>query len=157
MYILFALLCLTYLLEQFMVGPLLRSVCVTCTAVTACIIALHRYDTVDEHGVWHGAALIVTADSGSIYDPHPHLTYEWDPTLRISSHTRPAKCSFDLGPHPADPHSIVLPSSPSPASYYASNDNGMTNLSQSVPGQELWVYGGQGGYALLPASFSRCI
>ncbi|KAF8232307.1 hypothetical protein L208DRAFT_1272706 [Tricholoma matsutake] len=112
---------------QFMVGPLLR------------------YDTVDEHGVWHGAALIVTADSGSIYDPHPHLTYEWDPTLRISSHTRPAKCSFDLGPHPADPHSIVLPSSPSPASYYASNDNGMTNLSQSVPGQELWVYGGQGG------------
>ena len=46
---------------QFMCGPLLK------------------FDTIDDNGVWHGAALIVTSDSGSIYEPFPTLTYEWDP------------------------------------------------------------------------------
>lgn len=117
---------------------------------------MHRYDTVDEQGVWHGAALIITADAGSIYEPHPHLTYAWDPTLQISGHGRRTRSSFDLGPHPADPHSTILPSSPSSTTgYYAPSDSGkVSSLSQSVPGQEIWVYGGQGGYAVL---YSLCI
>ena len=117
------------------------------------IIALYRYDTIDEQGLWHGAALIVTADAGSVYEPHPHLTYEWDPTLRVSGHARKnTLSSFDLGPHPADPHSTILPSSPSPTDYYASNGTAST-FHQSVAGQEIWVYGGQGGYVLLPRAF----
>ncbi|KAF8968403.1 hypothetical protein BDZ97DRAFT_1655223 [Flammula alnicola] len=76
---------------QFMCGPLLK------------------YDTIDEHGVWHGAALIVTADAGSIYEPHPTLTYSWDPDQPLHSAT-----SYELGPHPADPHSVVMPAAASP-------------------------------------------
>ncbi|KAF9484877.1 hypothetical protein BDN70DRAFT_871851, partial [Pholiota conissans] len=55
---------------QFMCGPLLK------------------YDTIDEDGIWHGAALVVTADSGSIYDPHPVLTYTWDPDQPVPVHLR---------------------------------------------------------------------
>ncbi|PPQ73897.1 hypothetical protein CVT26_011729, partial [Gymnopilus dilepis] len=123
---------------QFMCGPLLK------------------YDTIDEHGIWHGAALIITltpraaADSGSIYEPHPTLTYTWDPerpayhpysNSPASSPTSPTYSptdtrfstsngnedpprpsgltqlhtakSYELGPHPADPHSTVLAASPS--------------------------------------------
>ncbi|KAG7452679.1 uncharacterized protein BT62DRAFT_880537 [Guyanagaster necrorhizus] len=118
---------------QFMVGPLLR------------------YDTVDEHGVWHGAALVVTADAGSTYEPHPTLTYEWDPELRTrseylrhqgsSGHSNRGR-SFDLGPHPADPHSSVMPIAPP-----GSPMNGKTASfhAEESPGQEIWVYGGNGG------------
>ncbi|EPQ58419.1 hypothetical protein GLOTRDRAFT_36442 [Gloeophyllum trabeum ATCC 11539] len=77
---------------QFMVGPLLR------------------YDTVDAQGVWHGAALIVTADAGSEYEPHPNLSYEWDPDAPPVFHRghRRNVMSFDLPPHPADPHSVFV-------------------------------------------------
>ncbi|TFK42983.1 hypothetical protein BDQ12DRAFT_677131 [Crucibulum laeve] len=136
---------------QFMCGPLLK------------------YDTVDEQGIWHGAVLVVTADSGSIYEPHPTLVYEWDPDKRSqptqfqrssSSHSNGQRtgASFDLGPHPADPHSTVMPASPqkstfpSASSLFASpnvRQNGEApgpNASrESVLGQEIWVYGGQGG------------
>jgi hypothetical protein len=133
-----------------MVGPLLRYTHVIYFFHSRDFISFPRYDTVDEHGVWHGAALIVTADAGSIYEPHPHFTYEWDPDYRISGHSRQKQHSFDLGPHPADPHSTTLPLSPSPTIYHASNGHGTptTALRQSIPGQEIWVYGGQGGYAL---------
>uniref|UniRef100_A0A0W0F8X0 PhoD-like phosphatase domain-containing protein n=1 Tax=Moniliophthora roreri TaxID=221103 RepID=A0A0W0F8X0_MONRR len=114
---------------QFMVGPLLR------------------YDTVDDNGIWHGAALIVTADSGSIYEPHPTLTYEWDPDAPVKhqkarSRHRSTK-SFDLGPHPADPHSTSV-------AVTTSQLNGVPEVSthfrkELVPGQEIWVYGGAGG------------
>ncbi|KAL0947072.1 hypothetical protein HGRIS_013213 [Hohenbuehelia grisea] len=122
---------------QFMVGPLLR------------------YDTVDEQGVWRGAALIVTADSGSIYEPHPLLKYEWDPsadtnnahTLQTPITRRSAGPSFDLGPHPADPHSTILPTSPSSSGFEA---NGLAYdvpnvVSKEVPGHEFYVYAGHGG------------
>ncbi|KIM49433.1 hypothetical protein M413DRAFT_438618 [Hebeloma cylindrosporum] len=193
---------------QFMCGPLLK------------------YDTIDDHGIWHGAALIVTADSGSIYDPHPALTYFWDPEQPIPPHHRRTTTSFstvnppprpsfssfnggsptnpnnnfpvpehsnngfhgpyspssstisrpsglaalhtatsyELGPHPADPHSTVLPmssptvssfsgsgyafsagASPSSAdrtSYQSVNPN---TCRERVLGKELFVYGGQGG------------
>lgn len=150
---------------QFICGPLLR------------------YDSVDEHGIWHGAALIVTADSGSIYEPHPTLSYEWDPDFRTTSlrtpppprqrgpsvssgksstngsgfSNQPTPPSFNLGPHPADPHSTVLPTSPMASQFSTSsafgNVPGMPNSRNMGPnasrevvtGQELWVYGGQGG------------
>ncbi|KAJ6455731.1 hypothetical protein C8R45DRAFT_1187359 [Mycena sanguinolenta] len=73
---------------QFMVGPLLR------------------YDTVED-GVWYGAVMIVTSDAGSVYEPHPMLSFEWDPDVRakVRPRTHSAKLpSFDLGPHPADPN-----------------------------------------------------
>ncbi|KAJ3487415.1 hypothetical protein NLJ89_g11716 [Agrocybe chaxingu] len=199
---------------QFMCGPLLK------------------YDTIDEHGIWHGAALIVSqyhlslllsvnvgnrptadqkpsaADSGSIYEPHPTLTYTWDPDQSVPDHTRnPSQpnsalnptspfsqrsasssiqspsspprssglhglhsaTSYELGPHPADPHSTVLPASPtvsafsvpsypfSPGqhqegsnghgngSFGADGGYGPNTCSEKVLGQELWVYGGHGG------------
>ncbi|KAH9857680.1 hypothetical protein C2E23DRAFT_286396 [Lenzites betulinus] len=116
---------------QFMAGPLLR------------------YDTVNDRGVWRGAAMVVTADAGSVYEPLPTLTYHWDPSReREAAHvkrhvsTRQHGKSFDLGPHPADPLSNVSPASPT-------HENGMFSgpdpEQRSVPGQELYVYYGNGG------------
>ncbi|KNZ75467.1 hypothetical protein J132_02800 [Termitomyces sp. J132] len=110
---------------QFMVGPLLR------------------YDTVDEFGIWHGAAMIVTADSGSIYEPHPTLTYEWDPD-QTSHYTAQAR-SFDLGPHPADPHSTILSTNPNGYSNNYMRPPSSNVTKEVVPGQEIHVYGGPGG------------
>ncbi|TRM61810.1 hypothetical protein BD626DRAFT_500604 [Schizophyllum amplum] len=116
---------------QFMVGPLLR------------------YDTVDTNGTWHGAALVVTADAGSIYSPHPTLTYEWDPENVASSQRKKhrrggANQSFDLGPHPADPHSTAIPTVT--ASGMPENGNGhSTKKVEESPGQEIHVHGGEGG------------
>ncbi|KAH7889248.1 hypothetical protein F5I97DRAFT_1934198 [Phlebopus sp. FC_14] len=119
---------------QFMVGPLLR------------------YDTVDENGLWHGAALIVTADSGSVYEPQPILTYQWDPEEHARTPASPVKShsSFDLGPHPADPHAtatsgfttIQEPGSPD---YIDHKGKGKEDQTQRVVGQELYVYAGNGG------------
>ncbi|KAJ3726024.1 hypothetical protein C8R42DRAFT_424597 [Lentinula raphanica] len=114
---------------MFMVGPLLR------------------YDTTDEHGIWHGAVLIVTSDAGSTYEPHPTLIYEFDPDRLPRHHNKTKKDlagkSFDLGPHPADPHSTSLPIS-------ASQTNGHTTsgphfTSEQSAAQEIWVYPGAGG------------
>ncbi|PPR04970.1 hypothetical protein CVT24_010428 [Panaeolus cyanescens] len=189
---------------QFMCGPLLR------------------YDTIDEHGVWHGAALVVSqyslflrflasADSGSVYEPFPSLNYSWDPSAPPPLHQRKptgdsypspvnhshsqsstndfqsvnnlstttsrpstvqklhSAASYELGPHPADPHSTILPASPtvsvlgnntypfsvseptsfaaSPNGYPATNNGDLPpgTRSETVAGQELWVYGGTGG------------
>ncbi|KDQ59418.1 hypothetical protein JAAARDRAFT_77553 [Jaapia argillacea MUCL 33604] len=111
---------------QFMVGPLLR------------------YDTV-ENGVWNGAAMIVTSDAGSTYEPHPILTYEWDPDRpsfldRESQQQVLHKArSFELPPHPADPHS------PSARVLNGSSSHGPNTQRQQVPGHEIWVYAGNGG------------
>jgi hypothetical protein len=141
---------------QFMAGPLLR------------------YDTVDEYGVWNGAALIVStylksfeilygwgliniplvaADSGSIYEPHPMLKYSWDPDLpakNVSSQTMNKTSTeplpVDLGPHPADPHSITLPVGINGAEGNGQPEQGPNTLSQTVHGQEIWVYVGHGGW-----------
>ncbi|CAL1703673.1 unnamed protein product [Somion occarium] len=115
---------------QFMAGPLLR------------------YDTVDNDGVWHGAALIVTADAGSTYEPHPTFTYSWDPNAqtapqmhrRTDSRSTGHGSSIDLGPHPADPYSTVFPA--------ANGDHTQlspTAMTQNVLGEEIWVYCGNGG------------
>lgn len=41
-----------------------------------------RYDTVDSSKVWRGAIMLVTADAGSRYDPHPTVFLEWNETQR---------------------------------------------------------------------------
>jgi hypothetical protein len=117
---------------QFMVGPLLR------------------YDTVDEAGVWHGAALIVTADSGSIYDPYPTLTYGWDPDVllkkRATKHpSSPPLSPFDLPPHPADPHSVVNPNPQNDSQANGVQSSGPNTQSLSVVGQEIYVHGNSTG------------
>lgn len=108
---------------QFMCGPLLR------------------YDTVDERGVWHGAALIVTADGGSFYEPPPVFAYYWDP----DQHTSPRQHhvgnghSIDLGPHPADPMARPF-QSPVEGEHFGPNVQ-----HQTVYGREIYVYSGRGG------------
>jgi hypothetical protein len=146
---------------------------------------------------------LLAADSGSIYDPHPTLSYSWNPdqsvaSCRTSSSVHPSNSSgdcqngsdssrhqpsglhpllstssYELGPHPADPHSAVLPTSiilsSSSQSNFASGANGQGHkvgnvkgngnwdehrfepgtCTQRVSGQELWVYGGQGGFVIL--------
>ncbi|KAH7912158.1 hypothetical protein BJ138DRAFT_1005044 [Hygrophoropsis aurantiaca] len=115
---------------QLMVGPLLC------------------YDTMDENGLWHGAALIVTADSGSVYEPYPVLTYQWDPEEQAMPPGEPrAARSFDLGPHPADPHATALSGFPSgpEADYFAGDRKKNPDQTQHVTGQEIYVYAGNGG------------
>ncbi|KAI0050058.1 hypothetical protein FA95DRAFT_1677081 [Auriscalpium vulgare] len=110
---------------QFMCGPLLR------------------YDTVDERKVWHGAALIVTADAGSVYEPYPTLRYSWDPDSPTAFQKKhgAGSVSVDLGPHPADPMSMHYnPGVAAHATYQGPNAR-----TESTPGQELWVYVGNGG------------
>ncbi|KAI0948563.1 hypothetical protein AcV7_009271 [Taiwanofungus camphoratus] len=110
---------------QLMAGPLLR------------------YDTVDERGIWRGAAMIVTADAGSTYDPNPRLTYSWDPDRpvklpRANSRQYQRGQSVDLGPHPADPLSLPRPTAN--GEYHGPNE-----VQKHVRGQEIWVYVGNGG------------
>lgn len=56
--------------------------------------------------------------------------------------------SFDLGPHPADPHSTVLPGSPISSSVSTSTIGdvpGPNTSREDSYGQEIWVYAGAGG------------
>ncbi|GBE82620.1 Uncharacterized protein SCP_0410050 [Sparassis crispa] len=92
---------------QLMTGPLLR------------------YDTVDVQGVWRGAALIVTVDASSVYDPNPTLAYSWDPD-------RPVKRKVNT------PQSSL----PSPE---VETQPGPREVFKNVDGQEIWVYYGTGG------------
>ena len=141
---------------------------------------------------------LLAADSGSIYDPHPTLSYSWDPDQSVpahrgmsnsmypskssgehktdsesqryqpSSHHLPSVASYELGPHPADPHSTTLLTSSSQLNLPSgTNGHGATNTSvkgngswnedrfgpgtctERVSGQELWVYGGQSGFVIL--------
>ena len=146
---------------------------------------------------------LLAADSGSIYDPPPTLSYSWDPDQFVPAHRRtsnsmyPSKssgdhqtdsesqrhpsslhhlhsaASYELGPHPADPHSTIL--LPSTSSHFnltsGASSHGATNGSvkengswdehrfgpgtctERVSGQELWVYGGQSGFVIL---YSPC-
>ncbi|KAJ8463846.1 hypothetical protein ONZ45_g17443 [Pleurotus djamor] len=95
---------------------------------------LLRYDTVDEQGTWHGAAMIVTADSGSIYEPHPMLTYEWDP----NGSTQPQH-------RVVDPHATVMPTSGSTIHANGNGHRSAAVMTQQVPGHEIYVFGGPGG------------
>jgi len=95
-----------------------------------------------------------------------------------SLHQLQSSSSYELGPHPADPHSTVLPTSltgagsplspslhsnfvPSADEHGATDgtDNGNgswgehrfgpSTCTERVPGQELWVYGGRGRFVYL--------
>lgn len=74
------------------------------------------------------------------------LTYEFDPEKQTTHQRLPPEAlnrakgqSFDLGPHPADPTSIVMPTAmPHP-------HVGPYAQTQHAPGQEIWVYPGNGG------------
>lgn len=91
---------------------------------------------------------LVAADAGSIYEPHPMLTYEFDPDKQTTHQRVPPESvnrargqSYDLGPHPADPTSTVLPTA-----------NGTPHIGpnaqvQHARGREIWVYAGNGGCA----------
>ena len=125
------------------------------------------------------------------------MSYSWDPDQSVPVHRRasnpmyPSKssgdyqtdsesqrqptssstlhhvASYELGPHPADPHSTILLTSTSSQFNLASgaSGHGTTNGSvkgngcddrfgpgtctERVSGQELWVYGGLGGFVIL--------
>ena len=84
------------------------------------------------------------ADAGSIYEPHPILAYEWDPE-HTDDHRRErttTSTSFDLGPHPADPQSITS------VALNSQFRRGPFSERQQVPGHEIWVYAGRGGYVI---------
>jgi hypothetical protein len=68
--------------------------------------------------------------------------FKWDPDAPPYSPKRSQEggTPFDLGPHPADPHSITALS--------AENNRhvlGPNAQSRQVDGQEIWVYSGNGG------------
>ncbi|QRV86604.1 transcription factor btf3 [Ceratobasidium sp. AG-Ba] len=117
---------------------------------------LLRYDSVVNR-VWYGAVMVVTADAGSQYNPHPMLHLEWDP-LR-PSHVRPSRHQRSQSvstipppmtpppvapgmpppiPYPYQPHisQPVPPTSFQPTAAAQQND---------IPGQEIWVYNGASG------------
>jgi hypothetical protein len=72
---------------QFMAGPMLRYDVRINNFVYVHSIYIHLrffWQTV-ENGVWHGFALIVTADAGSRYDPAPKLTYSYGSSVAPES------------------------------------------------------------------------
>ncbi|KAG8733397.1 hypothetical protein FRC11_006588 [Ceratobasidium sp. 423] len=115
---------------------------------------LLRYDTVDDHGIWHGAAMVVTADAGSQYDPHPMLHLEWDPLrpvhINVNGHQRGRSLSTIPSPISAVsssasglPPPMPYPSEPAITSqkYPPSHAYQQTD----IPGHEIWVYRGSTG------------
>lgn len=94
------------------------------------------------------------ADSGSIYEPHPVLKFEWDPDLPTKNHSEQtvnktsaelSALPVNLGPHPADPHSTLMPVSINGVQGNGQPKHGPNTQTQTVAGQEIWVYGGHGG------------
>jgi hypothetical protein len=101
-------------------------------------------------------ATFLAADSGSSYEPFPVLTYQWDPEeiARPNPHTQGSHPSYDLGPHPADPHATAMAGpaaqvpDANPAPYfgdYKEKGNTRDDQTQHVTGQEIYVYSGNGG------------
>ena len=79
-----------------------------------------------------------------MYEPAPTLTYAWDPDAPATPSARRARAtSFDLGPHPADPLSLVHPAAANGDA--DAHQPGPHAFRQAVTGQEIWVYVGSGG------------
>lgn len=78
----------------------------------------------------------IAADAGSTYSPVPVLTYEWDPDKQPNSSIQPERTasssSFELGPHPTDPHTS--------ATYVSIDSHGQNACRKQVEGQEIYVY-----------------
>lgn len=87
--------------------------------------------------------IFAAADAGSVYEPHPTLTYSYDPTApgHISRNTSQKDGKpYTLGPHPADP-TFNVACADSTELFEATP--GMVH--RQVRGQEIWVYCGHGG------------
>lgn len=139
---------------QFMCGPLLR------------------YDTVDEHGVWHGAALIVSeccrlslglwvganihpsgtsgtstvaADAGSTYEPYPTLKYHWEVQNPAPHHWQ--NCTQGAEDVDMSPRLLTA----GPTSLHSGNQVNDEHLEephvqeQSFLGTQIYVYSGRLG------------
>jgi hypothetical protein len=125
---------------QFMCGPLLR------------------YDTVDEHGVWHGAALVVSecccfslglwiganrtrgtstvaADASSTYELYPTLKYRWGLQHSAPQHTTQGAEDVDIGSRLMTAGNQVDDE----------HLEGPHVQEQSAPGAEIYVYSGRLG------------
>ena len=87
---------------------------------------------------------ILAVDSVSIYDTPPTLSYFWNPSQAVPAHLRtdnPSKnsvASYELGPHPSDPHSILLPPSssttfPSPPEFNLPSVASTSSLRHGTP------------------------
>lgn len=75
------------------------------------------------------------------------LAYEWDPNRRVRSNRSNSRgMSFDLGPHPADPHSTAPRAVVDGA---LPDEKSSTFQQQQVPGHEIAVYEGSGGHVAL--------
>ena len=75
-----------------------------------------------------------------MYEPHPLLTYEWDPQqtaglARSTSRMTGKGRSYDLVPHPADPRSAAALQDGNGAPVHSSSAR-----KESVSGYEIWVY-----------------
>ncbi|KAL9714797.1 hypothetical protein Ac2012v2_001457 [Leucoagaricus gongylophorus] len=105
------------------------------------------------------------------------LSYQWDPdrmspsTVSAGDRIYPASdqsstsnsrngnghFSFDLGPHPADPHFTGFPGSPINISTSTSTMAaipGPNFRKEDAYGQDIWVYIGSGGHVTLVSVFA---
>src|ERR1700761_9320569 len=97
---------------------------------------------------WLPYRLALAADAGSVYDPHPTMTLEWDPNSDDSSPSTRRKRESNpsqhatLSPHPSNPHSVI-----NAGLYMNGNANGIVASMQkmTIRAEELWVYAGVGG------------
>lgn len=89
---------------------------------------------------------MTAADSGSVYEPHPMLSFEWDPEKSATKQRTHKQngASFDLEPHPSDPHSASVLNGLA-NSVNGKADRGPNAQSEQVPAHEIWVYAGQAG------------
>jgi hypothetical protein len=94
--------------------------------------------------------MFVAADSGSIYEPNPYVTYQYDPdavpkymsdVTRVPTGTgrprRPSLITYELAAHPAD-----LSTTTTARSRSFHDKVGPRNVVKRAEGQELWVYQG---------------
>lgn len=88
---------------------------------------------------------MTAADSGSVYEPHPMLSFEWDPDLESKKHPqshKPHHPSLDLGPHPADPNHTL---NGLPTYNNGKTAPGPNARKEQVSAHEIWVYAGNAG------------
>ena len=92
----------------------------------------------------------VAADAGSVYEPHPSMSLEWDPgaprTQRRSASISQTMRSTSIAPMGVEVSGSLPPVLPDgPVSYNGHTPDGPTQVSplvqrQVVPGHEIWVY-----------------
>jgi hypothetical protein len=108
---------------------------------------LLKYDTVI-NDIWHGAIMIVTADSGSIYSPHPCVSLEWDPAGPERFRTTSSSSAYN-SPNLPPANQPGRPDDDSQHSQATTQPNDWIPSPLAgfsvVHGQELWVYSGPYG------------